>query len=212
MIVKVPRLVQMLYPHRIWEVAAEERCIYLSFDDGPIPEVTPWVLEQLAAYNARATFFCLGDNIEKNPEVFKQLIAAGHEIGNHTYNHLNGWKTSIEEYLENTIKSQRLIRAYLPQKPAEKNLFRPPYGRIKNRQAKELQKKDFKIVMWSILSKDYDRNISSEKCLSNVIDNAGEGSVVVFHDSLKAEKHLRFVLPKVLEHFSKKGYSFESLI
>ena len=212
MIASVPRLIQLLYPMRIWKVSAEEKCIYLSFDDGPIPEVTPWVLEQLKSYNAEATFFCIGDNIRKHPEVFRQTISAGHSIGNHTYNHLNGWKTSTSEYIRNSLKTQELIEQFLPEERAVKNpLFRPPYGRIRTKQAKQLQEKGFRIVMWNVLSMDYDKAVSPEKCFRNVIDHASAGSIVVFHDSLKAEQNLRVVLPQVLEHFSREGYSFKSL-
>ena len=211
MIVTVPSLVQLLYPRRIWKVASEEKSIYLSFDDGPIPEVTPWVLEQLAAYNAQATFFCIGDNIRKNPEIFQQVISAGHTVGNHTFNHLNGWKVSTEAYLENTLKARDLISSSSEKAAVQNMLFRPPYGRIKGTQARELVKKGFRIVMWHVISMDFDKNISSEKCFRNVINNASEGSVIVFHDSLKAEKHLRAVLPRVLKHFSRENYSFRSL-
>lgn len=208
----------MLYPRRLWEGPKEGKKIYLTFDDGPIPEVTPWVLEQLKRYDAKATFFCIGDNIRKHPEVFRQVISEGHAVGNHTFNHLNGRKTSTAEYVANTEKAQQVVEQHLPrsedpseEKAGKKILFRPPYGRIKGAQAKSLAQKGFRIVMWDILSMDYDVAISPERCYLNVTNHTHSGSIIVFHDSLKAEKNLRAVLPKILEHYSRKGYSFEKL-
>lgn len=211
MIATVPGFVKWIFQKRIWEGPAIGKNIYLTFDDGPIPEVTPWVLKQLKIYEAKATFFCIGDNVQKHPEILKNIIAEGHAFGNHTFNHLNGWETSTSEYLLNTLKAQQVLEKYLPKHTRIKNpLFRPPYGRIKSKQARELQKRDFRIVMWSILSMDYSQ-ISSEKCLQNVLKNAKSGNIIVFHDSLKAQKNLTEVLPGVLEHFSGLGYSFKSL-
>ncbi|UZH54095.1 polysaccharide deacetylase family protein [Salinimicrobium tongyeongense] len=209
---RIPRVIKYLFPKRIWDVPTGGKNLYLSFDDGPIPEITPWVLEQLESYNARATFFCIGDNVAKHPEIFDQVVKAGHTVGNHTHNHLNGWSTSIEAYVSNVKQAQQVIDRELPQKKGSKNaLFRPPYGKIRNMQAKKLQQEGFKVVMWSIVSMDYDRRLSSEKVLQNVLKNAGPGSIIVFHDSLKAEKNLKAVLPQVLEHFQKRGYSFKAL-
>ena len=212
MIATVPGFIKRIFNKRIWEGPAKEKCIYLSFDDGPIPEVTPWVLDQLKKYSAQATFFCIGDNVQKHPEVFQRIIAEGHSVGNHTFNHLNGWKTSTEEYVLNTLKARHILEKNLPEKKAFKNpLFRPPYGRLKTKQANMLQKRGFKLVMWSILSMDYNRKITREKCLQNVLKNAKSGSIVVFHDSLKAQFNLTYVLPRVLKYFSQKGYSFRAL-
>ncbi len=210
---RIPRIIKWIYPQRIWEGPEDEKALYLTFDDGPVPGVTPWVLEQLKAYDAKASFFCIGENVDKHPEVFRQVIDAGHVVGNHTYNHLNGWKTPVEEYIQNTLKAREVIDQNLPQgKDIQDPLFRPPYGKIRNVQAKKLQKLGFRIVMWSIVSMDYDLRISPEKCLENVLKNAGPGSIIVFHDSHKAEKNLKQVLPQVLEHYKKEGYNFKALV
>jgi len=202
-VVKIPFFVKFLYPKRLWHFARKRKALYLTFDDGPIPEVTPWVLKQLEQYNAKATFFCIGANIEKHPDIFKQINAEGHSVGNHTFNHLNASKTSFSEYVENTERA-----AVYFNKPS---LFRPPYGKLDTAKAKALSIKGYKIVMWDVLSADFDREISPEDCLSNVIKNAKNGSIVIFHDSLKAEKNLRFALPKVLKHFSENGYVFKAI-
>ena len=175
--------------------------MYLTFDDGPVPGVTPWVLEQLQAYHAKATFFCVGDNIRKHPHVFQKVIASGHAVGNHTFNHLNGWTTENIPYFHNVRHCANQVHSVL---------FRPPYGRLKPKQAQFLQR-HYRIVMWDVLSGDFDPKISAEQCLANVTDNAEPGSIIVFHDSLKAEDKLRTVLPQVLEHFSRQGYQFEKL-
>ncbi|WP_037374075.1 polysaccharide deacetylase family protein [Salinimicrobium xinjiangense] len=209
---RIPGFVKWIYPKRIWEAPAEDKSIYLTFDDGPVPQVTPWVLEQLKAFDAKATFFCIGENVQKHPDIFGKIIHEGHTIGNHTYNHLNGWKTGTDEYLLNTLKCQQVIQKNHPSKKPLKNpLFRPPYGKIKNRQAGELQKRGFKVVMWSIVSLDYDTRISPERCYHNVVRNARPGSVIVFHDSFKAEPNLLEVLPRILEVYSREGFIFKAL-
>ncbi|HET8753138.1 MAG TPA: polysaccharide deacetylase family protein [Salinimicrobium sp.] len=212
---KVPGPVIKLFPERVWKIPTQKRAIYLTFDDGPIPELTPWVLEQLKKYNAKATFFCIGENIEKHPEIFRKIIFDGHSLGNHTQNHLNGWKTSSEEYVRNVLKAEVVIESNFPEKEEEYHpktkLFRPPFGRITGKQVKLLREKNYKIIMWSVLSMDYSKNISVEKCYNNVVKNGISGNIFVFHDSLKAEKNLRSVLPRVLEHFQKEGFSFEKL-
>ena len=199
--VKTPHFIQSLFPHFTWRIPTQEKELYLTFDDGPIPEVTPWVLEQLEAYQAKATFFCVGDNIRKHPEVFQQVLKAGHSVGNHTFNHLNGWSADNLVYLRNIRKCATQVR---------NPLFRPPYGKMKPKQAQFLQR-HYRIVMWDILSGDFDPEVTPEQCLANVINNAGPGSIIVFHDSLKAESKLTYALPKVLEHFSAEGYSFQAL-
>lgn len=196
--VKMPRFIQRLYPERIWAFSRKKNAIFLTFDDGPIPEVTPWVLDELKKNNAKATFFCIGENAKKYPALFERIIAEGHAVGNHTHNHLNGWKTNTSTYIANTLLADKVINS---------KLFRPPYGKITSKQAKALQAKGYKIVMWDIISYDYDANTSPEKCLQNVLKNIKPGSVVVFHDSLKAEKNLRYVLPKVLEYLKEKNLS-----
>lgn len=196
-------LLKRIYPKRIWSISTNEKVLYLTFDDGPIPVVTPWVLETLNQYQAKATFFCIGENVEKNREVFNKVIAEGHRVGNHTYNHINGYKTSTEAYLKNVSAFEKL--------GVSTNLFRPPYGKCKASQAKPLQQKGYNIVMWDVISEDYDKNISEEQCYQTVISQAKKGSIVIFHDSLKAEKNLRYTLPKVLKYFSEKGYVFNAL-
>lgn len=188
-------------PAYTWRVPTNEPVLYLTFDDGPIPEVTPWVLDTLAAYQAKATFFCVGDNVRKHPDVFQRIQHENHAIGNHTFNHLNGWKTETNTYLQNIAQCAEIVPT---------GLFRPPYGRLKNSQKNAL-KGSFQLIMWDVLCGDFDKNISPEQCLQNVLKNAQKGSIVVLHDSLKAEKNMRFVLPAVLEHFSQKGFRFEKL-
>jgi peptidoglycan/xylan/chitin deacetylase (PgdA/CDA1 family) len=200
----MPRFIQRLYPERIWAFSRSSNSVFLTFDDGPIPEVTPWVLDELKKHNAKATFFCIGENVQKHPEVFQRILYEGHSVGNHTFNHLNGWKTATSEYIENIEKAKKQMHNSEFKIQNSRLLFRPPYGKITSKQAKTLQKKGFKIVMWDIISYDYDTNVSEEKCLQNVLKNIRSGSVVVFHDSLKAEKNLRYVLPKVLEFIGEK--------
>lgn len=201
------KIFEILFPNYIWRIKTSEKKIYLTFDDGPIPDVTEWVLNELKKYNAKATFFCVGDNIERNPAIFQEILKNGNAIGNHTQNHLKGWKTDQKTYLDNFESCQRAIENEMESKNA---LFRPPYGLIKNSQAKEILK-THKIIMWSVLTKDYDENISPEECLKRAIKNTKNGSIVLFHDSLKAEKNMKFTLPKYLKHFSDLGYKFEIL-
>ncbi|WP_091154906.1 polysaccharide deacetylase family protein [Mucilaginibacter pineti] len=200
-LVKTPRLLKKLYPELIWNINQPNRCIYLTFDDGPIPIVTPFVLNILKQYNAKATFFCIGDNVSKHPDVFKQVIDDGHTIGNHTYNHLKGWKTDNKTYLENFLLADKQLNT---------PLFRPPYGRIKKQQIKDLKtaRPDLKIIMWDVLSGDFDINLKPEACLKNVLKHTQPGSIIVFHDSLKAFDRLEYVLPRAMEVWSKEGYEF----
>jgi peptidoglycan/xylan/chitin deacetylase (PgdA/CDA1 family) len=200
-LVKTPNLIQTLFPNFIWRVPSSEKVLYLTFDDGPIPGVTPWVLEQLEKYDAKATFFCVGDNIRKHPDVFQQVIDAGHIVGNHTFNHLNGWTTENVPYFHNVRHCANQVK---------NDLFRPPYGKLKPRQVQFLQR-HYHIVMWDVLSGDFDPKLSAEQVLENVLGNARPGSIVVFHDSLKAEEKMRFALPQVLEHFHREGYQFKAV-
>jgi peptidoglycan-N-acetylglucosamine deacetylase len=200
-LIKTPQFIQDLFPNFTWRIPTQEKVLYLTFDDGPIPEVTPWVLEELKRFNARATFFCVGDNIRKYPEVFQQVVDNGHSVGNHTFNHLNGWTMDNIPYFHNVRHCANMTHSVL---------FRPPYGRLKPKQAQFLQR-HYRIVMWDVLSGDFDPKITAENCLANVVNNAGPGSIVVFHDSLKADDKLSYVLPRVLEHFANLGYSFKNL-
>ena len=200
-LVKTPQFIQNLSPNYTWRIKKKKKVLYLTFDDGPIPNVTPWVLKQLEEYDARATFFCVGENIRKHPEVFHQVVEQGHAIGNHTHNHLNGWLSDNIPYFHNVRHCANL---------AQSVLFRPPYGKLKPKQAQFLQR-HYRIVMWDVLSGDFDPKLSEEQCLANVVNNAEPGSIVVFHDSLKTEDKLHYVLPRVLEHFANKGYYFGKL-
>ncbi len=202
--VKTPWLVKKLYSALTWDIKPATRCIYLTFDDGPIPIVTPLVLNILQRYDAKATFFCIGDNVHKHPEVFEQVKKAGHAIGNHTYNHLKGWETDDQTYLDNFLKADELIGS---------NLFRPPYGRIKRSQIKLLKeaRPDLQIIMWNILSADYDADLKPEKCLDNVLKHTQNGDMVLFHDSLKAWDRLEYVLPRAMEVWSKEGFEFKAI-
>lgn len=220
-LVQTPKLVQWLFPQRVWAFSRSTNAIYLTFDDGPIPEVTPWVLQQLKKYDVKATFFCIGDNVRKYPEIFRAILADGHAIGNHTHTHLKGSRISVKTYLADVERCRNEMRKHVQHDGVinisdehdfiEKKLFRPPYGKMTSRQAKALRDKGFRIVMWDILSADFDTEITQEKCLQNVIQYIKSGSVVVFHDSLKAEKNLRYVLPKVLDFVVANGYSLETI-
>lgn len=196
-----------LFPQVIFKVNTAEKNLFLTFDDGPT-EVTPWVLQELNKYSAKATFFCVGANVEANTGLYQELIHNRHAIGNHTMHHLNGWRTKAETYIGDVNTCERLLSDVGHQ--TSDRLFRPPYGKISLSQYFSL-KKNYRIVMWDVLSKDYAPDISAEKCLQRVITKSKPGSVVVFHDSRKAEKNLRFVLPRVLEYFSEKNFAFRSL-
>ncbi len=184
-----------------WDFPGRPGEIFLTFDDGPIPEITPRVLEILEQYQAKATFFCVGDNVQKHPEVYQQVLNAGHATGNHTFHHLSGWKTPLEEYLSDIERCNQLVNS---------GLFRPPYGRIKPSYIKSI-KPSYQIIMWSALSGDFDRETSAENVLQNAIQNSTDGSIVVFHDSLKAADRLFYALPRFLEYFKGKGYRFSAI-
>ena len=204
-------LMRALYPNFIWKIPTEKKEIFLTFDDGPIPEITEFVLEQLDRYKAKATFFCIGGNIEKYPEIFQKVINQQHTIGNHTYNHVRGWDVKKEYYLDNFKKCETAILSQIPNPKSQiPNLFRPPFGRIKRSQAKEIIK-THKIIMWDVLTGDYDPNLSKERVLSKVLKHTEQGSIVLFHDSIKASNNMMYALPRFLEHFSEQGFSFKSL-
>lgn len=202
--VKTLQITKSIFNKWIWSFKTKSKEVYLTFDDGPIPEITPWVLNQLDLYNAKATFFCIGDNIRKHPDVFHQLIEKGHRVGNHTFNHLKGWKTKKEVYLQNTSKAE----AYLKNQNQPK-LFRPPYGSITHQQSKHLRMLGYKIIMWDVLSADFDQSLTAKQCTNNVLKNVKKGSIIVFHDSKKAFPRLKETLPKVLEELHKKGFQFK---
>ncbi|MFT4698183.1 MAG: peptidoglycan/xylan/chitin deacetylase (PgdA/CDA1 family) [Flavobacteriaceae bacterium] len=204
-LVKSPTVLKWLFPKRIWSLPNNLNSVYITFDDGPIPEVTPWVLDTLSRFKAKATFFCIGDNVQKHPLIYNRLLKEGHATGNHTFNHLNGWKTSTEDYSINCEKFEEILNLVQDDKSSINTLFRPPYGKITSKQASILQKKGYSICMWDVLSADFDASISEEKCLQNVLKNIEPGSIIVFHDSLKAEKRLKYVLPKVLDYIYTNG-------
>ncbi len=212
----VPNWIKRFFKSFVWHISTKEKIIYLTFDDGPIPGVTEFVIDELAKYNAKASFFCVGDNISKNPEVFIKLVRAGHAIGNHTFNHVKGWQMKNEAYFENISRFEKEIENFNLKfnlasfQHDNLKLFRPPYGRIKPSQAKVLRQ-DYKIIMWDVLTCDYDKLLLPECCLANAIKYTKPGSVVLFHDSLKAERNMKFTLPKYLEHYANLGYQFESL-
>lgn len=190
-----------MYRDLVWKISTPDPVLFLTFDDGPVPEVTPQVLSILKAYNAKATFFCIGDNVNKHPEIYKDILKEGHTVGNHSYNHLNGWKTKNPVYFRNVMKCSEKV---------ESKLFRPPYGKITRSQSAKL-KRNFSIIMWDVLSGDFDSEITKEKCLKNVIQSAQNGSIIVFHDSIKAADKMLFALPEALKYFSEKGFSFRAL-
>ena len=204
--VKTPWWLKRIYDSYTWSIPSSEKNLYLTFDDGPHPEATPFVLKQLKQYNALATFFCIGKNVVAYPEIYKQILNEGHSTGNHTYNHLNGWKTSNDLYKKDIALASKEINS---------NLFRPPYGRITSFQAKNLKAvmlgKETKVIMWDVLSADFDLDCTPEQCLANVILPTVPGSIIVFHDSEKAFPKLQYALPRMLKYFSEKGYSFKSL-
>lgn len=199
-----PFWLKWFYPTLTWHKSRKEKFVYFTFDDGPIPVVTPFVLNTLKKFNCKATFFCIGDNVDKHPLILADIISEGHTIGNHTYNHLNGWNSSNENYIENVLKGSKLTST---------RIFRPPYGRIKKSQIKEIKRQSpsTEVIMWDVLSGDFDKRISKEQCVRNVLKHCKNGSIIVFHDSLKAFERLEYALPKVLENLSKKGFEFRTL-
>ena len=198
---RTPQIVRALLPGFVWRMPGTEKVLYLTFDDGPIPEVTPWVLDTLAFHDARATFFCIGRNVEANGPIVERIINEGHTLGNHTWDHERGRATSTFSYLKSTLRCQALFTS---------SLFRPPYGSVTVAQYRALRKR-YRIVLWDVLSGDFDTTLDGVACAQNVIQGARPGSIVVFHDSLKAEGRLRYALPRTLEHFGRLGYRFKAL-
>ena len=204
--VKTPGWLKKIYDSYTWSISVKDKILYLTFDDGPHPEATPFVLKELKKHNILATFFCIGKNVVAYPDIYDQIIREGHSIGNHTYNHLNGWKANNDDYLNDIALAANEIDSYL---------FRPPYGRITSFQAKQLKTvmkgKEPKVIMWDVLSGDFDTSCSPQQCLENVLFASVPGSIIVFHDSEKAFPRLEYALPRVLRYFSEKGYLFKPL-
>lgn len=199
--VQFPRILRPFFGKTIWRKTPSEKVIYLTFDDGPVPEVTPQVLDILDTYGWKATFFCVGENVQKHPELYNEILLRGHKTGNHSFNHLKGFNYSIEEYTANIKKAANYI---------DSNLFRPPYGRITRKQIKALET-DYQIIMWDVITHDYNKNLSNDEVFRNVTKHLRKGSIVVFHDSVKAKEHVLAVLPKAIEFWNEKGYRCELL-
>lgn len=197
---KSPNWLKLFFPSLVWNIPKADKTIFLTFDDGPEPTVTPWVLSVLNEYNAKATFFCIGDNVRKHPETYEQILNNGHAVGNHTFNHLNGWKCNSKKFVKNVEECAHYVHS---------KLIRPPYGRIKPRQIRLLKQLNYKIIMWDVVSGDFDTNTMPDECLNNVIKHTENGSIVVFHDSIKASTNLYYTLPLFLKHFTVKGYKFD---
>lgn len=205
--VTMPSLLTSLFPHWRWHGPRKDKVLYLTFDDGPSPGITEWVLETLARHNAKATFFCIGDKVRQFPETLLKVQAAGHRIGNHTFNHLNLWKTPLATYLDNTALCQAALTEVLGE---EVTLFRPPYGKMTPRVGRRLRPQ-YEVVMWEVIAGDFRQDYSPERVTGNVIRNARPGSIVVFHDSEKAKVNMQFAVEKTLAHFAALGYRFEAL-
>lgn len=198
----IPFFLPLIIPSLTWKVQTSDKVVYLTFDDGPHPEITPWVLGQLAQFNAQATFFCVGDNVVKHPETYRQVLSLGHAVGNHTHNHLSGWSHSQNAYFNNIDSCAEVVNS---------KLFRPPYGRIVPWQIDKIKQKGYEIIMWDILTCDYEADLNIENALTATVNNTKPGSILVFHDSVKAANQLKQLLPQVLQQLSNKGYQFKSL-
>jgi peptidoglycan/xylan/chitin deacetylase (PgdA/CDA1 family) len=199
---KVPTILQKLYPGFEWNIRTKDMAIYLTFDDGPHPEITPWVLQELDRFGAKATFFCVGENAERHPQILDQIVRSEHSLGNHTHNHIKGWKTGNLEYVKNTLQAAKVIPG---------KLFRPPYGRITRQQGNLLKAQGFRIVMWNLLSCDYLQTLDRKKSLEALVKYTAPGSIIVFHDSAKARENLEELLPQYLEAMTKKQFQFRAL-
>ncbi|WP_033564405.1 polysaccharide deacetylase family protein [Sphingobacterium sp. SYP-B4668] len=197
-LVKAPFFLKWYYPNDVlWNQSRNEKKLYLTFDDGPIPEITPFILDTLKEFNVKGTFFCVGENVQKYPDIFQRILEEGHQVGNHTYNHLKGWNTPDEIYIDNIERCQQLTQT---------SLFRPPYGRPKRSQLRQLQ--HYKVIMWDVLSGDFDLQLSPQKCLQNVLKHSQNGSIIVFHDNIKAVPRVEYALPRAIVHFLNKGFEF----
>ena len=196
-----PFLYRMFFPGALWRIPTDEKCVYLTFDDGPIPQVTPWVLDTLAGYGVKATFFCTGDNAARNKDIFDSIIAQGHRVGNHTMNHIQGIKVDTPRYLANIERADEHIHS---------PLFRPPHGFMRPSQLAAIKDK-YTTVMWDVVTRDYSRKLNGEQVLNNVKRYVRNGSIIVFHDSIKAEKNMRYAMPRAIEWLLENGYSFRTL-
>jgi len=199
--VKPPGWIRKISSGMVWRIPAEEPVLYLTFDDGPVSGLTEWILAELEKYGAKATFFCVGENVRENPELFATIISAGHVAGNHTYSHLNSYQTGIRRYVKDVYKARTVINS---------GLFRPPYGRIRPWAARILLPR-FRIILWDVLSMDYDRELEPRMVMYNVVSKSRPGSIIVFHDNLKARENMEYALPRVLDHYSRAGYRFLAL-
>lgn len=194
-----PKLVRWMYPQAIWRMNPKEKAVYLTFDDGPIPQMTPWVLDVLDKYNIKATFFLVGDNVRKHPKEFKMLKARGHRLGNHTFNHIRGFEWLTKNYLANTEKANELIQT---------DLFRPPHGHMRWLQY-ELLRRKYKIIMWDLVTRDYSKHLNGEQVFEKVKKYVRNGSIITFHDSIKSEKNTKYALPRSIEWLLEQGYEFK---
>ena len=199
--IKTPTLLKSLFPQQIWSIPVPDKSVFLTFDDGPTPGVTEWVLDTLEKFGAKATFFMVGKNAVNNPGLVKRILLEGHSIGNHTYTHLNGWRTTLPSYTKSALKCGEVVPS---------NLFRPPYGRITRAQSRRLGNR-YKIIMWDVLSGDFDMELPKQKVVKNVLNNTEPGSIIVFHDSMKAEPRLKYALPRVLNYLKDEGYNFNPI-
>jgi peptidoglycan/xylan/chitin deacetylase (PgdA/CDA1 family) len=201
--VRTPGWLKMLYPGCVWDIPEKDKTLYLTFDDGPHPVVTPFVLEELEKYNAKATFFCLGENVLRYPDVYQQILDQGHAVGNHTYDHINGWKSNEEEYVENVMMAGKLINSVL---------FRPPYGRVKRSQIKSLTvQKKMKVIMWNIVAGDWVQTNDAGMCFQNIKKKTVEGDIIVLHDSEKAWKRMSYCLRKILDYYTDRELQFKKI-
>jgi peptidoglycan-N-acetylglucosamine deacetylase len=201
LLIQPNKLLKKFYSKAVWRIETNQKEIYLTFDDGPITGLTEWILDELKSFHAKATFFCVGHNIEKNPSVFERIKAEGHTIANHTYNHVKGFHHQTDDYLKNVDRCEQLTQT---------KLFRPPYGRLRKSQYKALLEKKYNIILWDVISYDYEK-ISPETCYALVKKNIKPGSIVLFHDNIKAEKNVSYALRNTLSEFTKKGYAFKAL-
>lgn len=214
--IKTHFLFKKIFSGFVWDLPNKEKKVYLTFDDGPTPEITEWALNQLKQFDAKATFFCIGENIQKYPEIFNKVVQEGHTIGNHTFNHLKGWETATADYIKNVLACDKQISQHsqifnLQSSNQKAKFFRPPYGKIRFGQSRILKKMGYQIIMWDVLSADFDTKVSPEECLENVVKNLRSGSIIIFHDSIKASKNLEYALPKILAFLKENGYKCEAL-